>query len=84
VPGYRPRYAVLISLDEPQPLKETYGYATAGWTAAPAFSRFVMRAAPILGLAPVNEATALSAFVAGDMEPRREARLNVPETERRQ
>ncbi len=84
VPGYRPRYAVLISLDEPQPLKETYGYATAGWTAAPAFSRFVTRAAPILGLAPVNEATALSAFVAGDMEPRREARLNVPETERRQ
>ncbi len=65
VPGYAPRYAILVSLDEPQPLKETYGYATAGWTAAPAFSRIVARAAPFLGLTPVNEATALAAFVSG-------------------
>ncbi len=65
VPGYAPRYAILVSLDEPQPLKETWGYATAGWTAAPVFSRIVARAAPFLGLAPVNEATALAAFVSG-------------------
>ena len=41
VPGYAPRYAILISFDEPQPLEETFGYATAGWNAAPAFARFV-------------------------------------------
>ncbi len=78
VPGYAPRYAFLISLDEPQPLKETYGYATAGWNSAPAFSRIVERAAPLLGLSPENEATALAAFVSGDMEEYMEARLGVP------
>ncbi len=81
-PGYAPRYAILVSLDEPQPLKETYGYATAGWNAAPAFSRIVTRAAPLLGLSPVNEATALAAFVSGDMAAYREARLMAPFVER--
>ena len=36
-PGHAPRYAVLVSLDEPQVIKETKGYATAGWNAAPVF-----------------------------------------------
>lgn len=66
VPGYAPRYAVLISFDNPKPQKNTYGYATAGWNAAPAFSRFVERAAPLLDLSAVNEATALAAFVSGE------------------
>ncbi|CAK9042066.1 UDP-N-acetylmuramoyl-tripeptide--D-alanyl-D-alanine ligase (D-alanyl-D-alanine-adding enzyme) (UDP-MurNAc-pentapeptide synthetase) [Durusdinium trenchii] len=30
VPGFAPRYAILISFDDPQPTEETYGYATAG------------------------------------------------------
>ena len=81
IPGYAPRYAILISFDEPIPLKETYGYATAGWNAAPAFSRVAARAAPILGLSPVNEATALTAFVTGEVEPVREARLRSFEME---
>lgn len=84
IPGYAPRYAILVSFDEPQPLKETYGYATAGWNAAPAFARIAARAAPILGLAPVNEAAALSAFVTGDTEPVREARLQNLQMEQRQ
>ena len=29
------RYLVLILLDEPKPTKDTYGFATAGWNAAP-------------------------------------------------
>ncbi|PQA89091.1 peptidoglycan D,D-transpeptidase FtsI family protein [Hyphococcus luteus] len=66
VPGYAPRYAILISFDNPQPQEGTYGYATAGWNAAPAFSRFVERAAPLLGLSTVNEATALASFVSGE------------------
>lgn len=82
IPGYAPRYAILISLDEPQPLKETYGYATAGWNAAPTFARVVERAAPLMGLAPVNEAAALAAFVSGDMTPYREARYGGPHQER--
>ena len=31
-----PRYVVFAMIDEPQGIKETYGYATGGWTAAPA------------------------------------------------
>lgn len=35
-PADNPRYAILISVDEPHGNKESYGYATAGWVAAPA------------------------------------------------
>lgn len=72
VPGYAPRYAILVSFDEPQPLEETYGYATAGWNAAPTFSRIVERAAPLLGIGTVSEARALAAFVG--LDAYREAR----------
>ena len=61
-PGYAPRYAVLVSLDEPQVIKETMGYATAGWNAAPTFARTVERLAPILGVMAVSENEALAAF----------------------
>lgn len=77
VPGYAPRYAVIISFDNPQATKETYGYATAGWNAAPAFSRFIGRAAPLLGISAVNEATALASFVSGEPPPLlRQARVH--------
>ncbi len=33
LPADKPRYLVLIMLDEPQAAKETHGYATAGWNA---------------------------------------------------
>ncbi len=82
IPGFAPRYAILVSFDDPQPLKETYGYATAGWNAAPAFKRIVERAAPLLGVSTVNEAAALAAFVSGDTAPLREARLETPVLER--
>lgn len=80
-PGYAPRYAILISFDEPQPTKDTFGYATAGWNAAPTFARVLERAAPILGLSPVDEATALAAFVNGDLQGRRAADLGAPAIE---
>jgi cell division protein FtsI (penicillin-binding protein 3) len=44
------RYLVLIMLDEPKPTKETFGFATGGWTAAPAAGRVIERIAPILGV----------------------------------
>lgn len=47
-----PRYAVLIMIDEPQATKETYGFITAGWTAAPVVGRVIAQIAPLLGLMP--------------------------------
>jgi len=54
-PMDRPRFLVMIMLDEPQPTKETHGYATAGWVAAPAAGRVVARIAPLLGVEPAAE-----------------------------
>ena len=50
-----PRYVVIALIDEPHGNKETYGYATGGWTAAPIVSRVITRIAPMLGVMPVNE-----------------------------
>ncbi len=49
-----PRYVVLAMVDEPKGNKSSYGYATGGWVAAPAVKRIVERAAPLLGVAPVD------------------------------
>jgi cell division protein FtsI (penicillin-binding protein 3) len=47
-----PRFAVLMMIDEPQGTKETYGFISAGWTAAPAAGRVIAQIAPLLGLMP--------------------------------
>jgi cell division protein FtsI (penicillin-binding protein 3) len=44
------RYLVLITLDAPQATKDTYGFITAGWNAAPAAGRVIDRIAPFLGV----------------------------------
>jgi cell division protein FtsI (penicillin-binding protein 3) len=54
-PMNKPRYIVYVMVDEPQGTKETHGYATGGWTAAPAVSRIVKRIAPMLGVPPIDE-----------------------------
>ena len=46
----RPRYAVLTLMDEPKGTDETFGFATAGWTAAPVAGRVIQRIAPFLGI----------------------------------
>ncbi|MFO1089163.1 MAG: penicillin-binding protein 2 [Hyphomicrobiales bacterium] len=51
-PMDHPRYVVLIMLDEPQPLPETYGFATAGWNAVPTASKVLARLAAIFDLEP--------------------------------
>lgn len=51
-PASDPRYVMLIMFDEPKGSKATYGYATAGWNAAPVTARVVKRVAPLLGLRP--------------------------------
>lgn len=54
-PKDNPQYVVILFLDNPKPQKETYGYATAGWTAAPTAGKIIARIAPILGVAPKTE-----------------------------
>jgi Cell division protein FtsI/penicillin-binding protein 2 len=51
-PMDNPRYVVLASIDEPQGTKETYGFITAGWNAAPTAGRIVAQIAPLMGLMP--------------------------------
>jgi cell division protein FtsI (penicillin-binding protein 3) len=52
LPADKPRYMVLIMIDEPQPSKETHGYATSGWNAVPVGARVIERVAPLLDLTP--------------------------------
>jgi cell division protein FtsI (penicillin-binding protein 3) len=51
-PTDKPKYLILVMLDEPQGLKETYGFATSGWNAAPATAKIIARLGPVLGLEP--------------------------------
>jgi cell division protein FtsI (penicillin-binding protein 3) len=51
-PMEKPRYAILVMLDEPKPLPETYGFATAGWNAVPTAGTIITRIAPLLGIMP--------------------------------
>lgn len=51
-----PRYVVLVILDEPKGIKETYNFATAGWNAAPTAGAVITRIAPLLGVYPVDHA----------------------------
>ncbi|HUK60863.1 MAG TPA: penicillin-binding protein 2 [Stellaceae bacterium] len=50
-----PRYLVLVSVDEPHGNKQTAGYATGGWIAAPAVRETIERMASIVGIPPVDE-----------------------------
>ncbi len=65
------RYFVLIMLKDPKRLAETYGFATAGWNAAPAAGKVIDRIAPFVGVkrAPQTQATstiAANAMPSGD------------------
>jgi cell division protein FtsI (penicillin-binding protein 3) len=52
LPADKPRYLLLIMLDEPQPTPETHGYATAGWNASPTAAKVIKRIAPLLDIEP--------------------------------
>lgn len=51
-PYPKPRYLVLVSLDEPKSTPDSYGWATSGWNAAPTASRLIERIAPLLRVTP--------------------------------
>jgi cell division protein FtsI (penicillin-binding protein 3) len=57
-PMHDPRYIVFVLVDEPKGNKKSYGYATAGWVAAPAISRIVRQIAPVLGVPPSDAESA--------------------------
>lgn len=44
------RYFVLITIDSPHATKDTYGFITAGWNAAPTAGHVIDRIAPFLGV----------------------------------
>jgi cell division protein FtsI (penicillin-binding protein 3) len=54
-PITEPRYLVMISIDEPHGNKQSAGFATGGWAAAPGVSRVVQRMAPLMGILPLDE-----------------------------
>ncbi|MGC6537207.1 MAG: peptidoglycan D,D-transpeptidase FtsI family protein [Candidatus Puniceispirillaceae bacterium] len=54
-PAHDPAYLLFVMVDEPKGQKQSYGYATAGWVAAPAIRRIVEQIAPKLGIYPVDE-----------------------------
>jgi cell division protein FtsI (penicillin-binding protein 3) len=51
-PIERPRYVVLVTLDQPEGDEATYGQAHGGWTAAPTVRKIISRIGPLLGVAP--------------------------------
>jgi cell division protein FtsI (penicillin-binding protein 3) len=51
-PADKPKYQLLIMLDEPQPLKETYGQIASGWNAVPTAGNVIARIGPLLGIEP--------------------------------
>lgn len=55
-----PQYAVMVLVDEPHPNKGSYGYATAGWVAAPAAGRIVNAMGSLIGMSPQENMTDIS------------------------
>ncbi|MGA7002206.1 MAG: penicillin-binding protein 2, partial [Pseudolabrys sp.] len=52
LPSDKPRYLLLIMLDEPQGLPETHGFTTSGWNAVPVGAQVIERVAPFLDVPP--------------------------------
>ncbi|MEM9469099.1 MAG: penicillin-binding protein 2 [Pseudomonadota bacterium] len=51
-PMNEPQYAIYVMIDEPQGTKESYGYATGGWVAAPVVKKVVQSMASVLNISP--------------------------------
>ena len=49
-PAHQPRYVVMVLMNQPKATRETFGFATAGYTAAPQTGRVIARIAPLLGV----------------------------------
>lgn len=54
-PMNAPQYAVLVVLEDPKRIKETWNFNTAGWNAKPIGLEIIENIAPHLGVQPVTE-----------------------------
>jgi cell division protein FtsI (penicillin-binding protein 3) len=52
LPADKPRYLLLIMLDEPQAVAGTHGFTTSGWNAVPIGGKVIARIAPLLDITP--------------------------------
>jgi cell division protein FtsI (penicillin-binding protein 3) len=52
LPADKPRYLLLIMLDEPEGSAETHGFRTSGWNAVPTGAAVISRIAPLLDIPP--------------------------------
>jgi cell division protein FtsI (penicillin-binding protein 3) len=53
-PMNNPRYLVFAMIDEPKGNKESHGFATGGWVAAPVVAKVIAQSASLLRVPPVN------------------------------
>jgi cell division protein FtsI (penicillin-binding protein 3) len=54
-PAINPKFVVYIFLDDPRGIKETFGFATAGWTAAPVAGNIISKIGSLYGIDPIDE-----------------------------
>jgi cell division protein FtsI (penicillin-binding protein 3) len=47
-----PKFVILVSIDEPKGTKDTFGFATAGWVAAPSVKVIIEGMASLYGILP--------------------------------
>lgn len=73
-PSHDPRYVVYVMIDEPKGRRDTAGYATGGWVAAPAAQAVIGQVGPLLGLSPVTESEATRQALAMPLQPQRPGR----------
>jgi cell division protein FtsI (penicillin-binding protein 3) len=73
-PSHDPRYVVYVMVDEPKGRRDTAGYATGGWVAAPAAQEIIGQIGPLLGLSPIAETEAMRQALAMSLQPARPAR----------
>ncbi|MDR1025820.1 MAG: hypothetical protein LBL47_00320, partial [Lactobacillus sp.] len=49
-PASNPKYALLVTMDEPKSTKDTWGFVTSGWNAVPTASKIIETIAPMLNV----------------------------------
>ena len=49
-PVSNPRYTLMLMMDEPKPLKETWGFVTSGWNTVPTAGNIIKAIAPQLNI----------------------------------
>lgn len=54
-PSINPRFVVFVFLDDPKGIKETFGFATGGFTAAPVVGNIISRVGSLYGIQPFDE-----------------------------